>query len=194
MDESESRTIVYITKSGTKYHSEHCKLLNQNKYAIDLLSAQRHGYTPCAKCHPPRYFRADDDWKKEYAMMREKEKIIEKKVLPIIITLIFIEFIIILLTSEYIGGFEFQYLTNGNTHEKLSLFGSLFGYIAFFSVLTLTPAAANALIAMLLEMFVFKDYSYNTKIGITVPFGLSYSLGFILLLLVIFNIIDLQFV
>ena len=44
--------IVYITKTGTKYHTATCRYLRQSKYAIRL-SETRGRYTPCSVCKPP---------------------------------------------------------------------------------------------------------------------------------------------
>ena len=45
--------IVYITKSGTKYHRGTCSYL-KSKYEITLGEATSLGYTPCSRCNPPR--------------------------------------------------------------------------------------------------------------------------------------------
>lgn len=44
---------VYITKTGTKYHTATCSSLSKSKIAISLTNAKKRGYTPCEKCHPP---------------------------------------------------------------------------------------------------------------------------------------------
>lgn len=51
---SENSKTVYITKTGTKYHSrKDCSgLSNANEiYDSTLQTAQKNGYTPCKKCH-----------------------------------------------------------------------------------------------------------------------------------------------
>lgn len=48
-----SDTIVYITKTGTKYHNESCSYLSSSKIAITLEEAKSKGYTPCSRCNPP---------------------------------------------------------------------------------------------------------------------------------------------
>lgn len=45
--------IVYVTKTGTKYHTSSCSYLRQSKIAISLSQAKL-SYTPCSRCNPPR--------------------------------------------------------------------------------------------------------------------------------------------
>src|SRR3989337_1939147 len=45
-------TIVYITKTGTKYHRGSCQYLRQSKFEIELSKAKERGYTPCSVCRP----------------------------------------------------------------------------------------------------------------------------------------------
>jgi hypothetical protein len=44
---------VYITKTGSKYHSDGCRYLSKSKTAIDLASAISKGYSTCSVCKPP---------------------------------------------------------------------------------------------------------------------------------------------
>jgi len=46
-------TIVYVTKSGTKYHREGCQYLSKSSREITLEEAKDKGYEPCSKCNPP---------------------------------------------------------------------------------------------------------------------------------------------
>jgi formylglycine-generating enzyme required for sulfatase activity len=46
--------IVYITKTGKKYHREGCKYLGYSKIRIKLSEAKRKGFTPCPECKPPK--------------------------------------------------------------------------------------------------------------------------------------------
>ena len=46
--------IVYITKTGEKYHRGTCRYLSQSKISINLKDAIRRGYTPCSVCKPPQ--------------------------------------------------------------------------------------------------------------------------------------------
>jgi len=52
-DKSED-TIVYITRTGKKYHREGCSALKRSKIPITLKEANERGYTPCALCDPPK--------------------------------------------------------------------------------------------------------------------------------------------
>ncbi|NQT80165.1 MAG: thermonuclease family protein [Candidatus Aminicenantes bacterium] len=52
-DKSED-TIVYITRTGKKYHREGCSSLKKSKIPITLKEANERGYTPCALCDPPK--------------------------------------------------------------------------------------------------------------------------------------------
>lgn len=45
--------IVYITDSGSKYHTEGCGSLWDSCNEITLEEAKERGYTPCARCNPP---------------------------------------------------------------------------------------------------------------------------------------------
>lgn len=46
-------TIVYITKTGKKYHSGNCRYLSKSKIPISLKEAIQKGYAPCSVCSPP---------------------------------------------------------------------------------------------------------------------------------------------
>lgn len=45
-------TIVHITKTGEKYHSDGCSYLKSD-IPISLADAVGRGYTPCSRCNPP---------------------------------------------------------------------------------------------------------------------------------------------
>ena len=49
----DTNTLVYITKSGSKYHRESCEYLSNSKMSISLSDAIL-GYEPCSKCDPPQ--------------------------------------------------------------------------------------------------------------------------------------------
>lgn len=49
-----SDTIVYITKTGEKYHKDGCRYLAKSKISIKLKDAKSRGYTPCSICKPPQ--------------------------------------------------------------------------------------------------------------------------------------------
>jgi len=45
-------TIVYVTKTGDKYHTERCSSLKKSKIAMSLgVAVRRH--QPCKQCNPP---------------------------------------------------------------------------------------------------------------------------------------------
>jgi hypothetical protein len=46
--------IVYITRSGKKYHAEGCRFLRKSKTPVKLKDAVKSGYTPCSVCKPPK--------------------------------------------------------------------------------------------------------------------------------------------
>lgn len=52
--ENPVETIVYITRTGSKYHTSGCRYLRKSKIEISLSNAKAQGYTPCSVCHPPR--------------------------------------------------------------------------------------------------------------------------------------------
>jgi len=43
---------VYITDTGTKYHRDGCRYLNESKHAVSCSWATSHGYTACSVCDP----------------------------------------------------------------------------------------------------------------------------------------------
>ena len=45
--------IVYVTKSGTKYHRDGCRYLSKSKIPMPLKEAKKK-YTPCSVCKPPQ--------------------------------------------------------------------------------------------------------------------------------------------
>ncbi len=45
--------MVYITKSGSKYHRANCQYLSKSAIPIKLQDAKARGYTPCSRCSPP---------------------------------------------------------------------------------------------------------------------------------------------
>ena len=49
---ADAKTVVYITRSGTKYHSGNCRSLSKSKIPIALGEAVQEGYTPCSVCKP----------------------------------------------------------------------------------------------------------------------------------------------
>ena len=49
---NETEKIVYIAKTGKKYHLENCRTLRCEKEAIDLNEAIKNGYEVCKVCKP----------------------------------------------------------------------------------------------------------------------------------------------
>ena len=47
-------TIVYVTRTGSKYHRDGCGSLSKSKIEITLKEAVEEGYEPCKRCKPPR--------------------------------------------------------------------------------------------------------------------------------------------
>jgi micrococcal nuclease len=45
--------IVYVTKTGAKYHTGSCSYLSKSKIPMSLKDAVAAGYTPCSRCRPP---------------------------------------------------------------------------------------------------------------------------------------------
>jgi len=50
-NETNDDITVYITKTGSKYHSENCSYLNGNGISKKL-SEVKEKYSPCSKCNP----------------------------------------------------------------------------------------------------------------------------------------------
>ena len=45
--------VVYVTRTGKKYHRVDCSSLSKSKIPIKLSEAKARGYTPCQRCKPP---------------------------------------------------------------------------------------------------------------------------------------------
>ena len=50
---SSDSVIVYITKTGAKYHRDGCRYLSRSRIPISLSDAKSRGYSPCSVCDPP---------------------------------------------------------------------------------------------------------------------------------------------
>lgn len=50
---SNDNVIVYITKTGTKYHEAGCRYLSKSQIPISLREAKARGYGSCSICDPP---------------------------------------------------------------------------------------------------------------------------------------------
>jgi len=51
-DKPTSDEIVYVTRTGTKYHREGCRYLSKSMISISLEDAVK-SYSPCSVCNPP---------------------------------------------------------------------------------------------------------------------------------------------
>lgn len=52
LSKADEDTIVYITRTGTKYHNGNCRYLSKSKIPITLKEAVERGYGPCSVCGP----------------------------------------------------------------------------------------------------------------------------------------------
>lgn len=50
---SDGTTVVYVTKTGEKYHKKGCSSLKKSCIETTLQDAVGDGYEPCKKCKPP---------------------------------------------------------------------------------------------------------------------------------------------
>ena len=50
-DKTSDATLVYITRTGAKYHRDGCRYLSASKIPISLTDAKRQ-YSPCSVCKP----------------------------------------------------------------------------------------------------------------------------------------------
>ena len=47
-------TVVYVTKTGEKYHADGCRYLRKSKIEKSLEDAVDDGYKPCSVCKAPK--------------------------------------------------------------------------------------------------------------------------------------------
>ena len=47
-------TVVYITKTGEKYHRDGCSSLRKSRIPVSLKEAVARGYGACKNCKPPQ--------------------------------------------------------------------------------------------------------------------------------------------
>lgn len=50
--EEQKESVVYITKTGEKYHKENCRHLSKSSIKISRKEAIRNGYAACKVCKP----------------------------------------------------------------------------------------------------------------------------------------------
>lgn len=48
-----TETVVYVTRTGERYHRGTCRYLKKSKIPAELGVAKAQGYTPCKVCKPP---------------------------------------------------------------------------------------------------------------------------------------------
>ena len=48
--EDKKEQVVYVTKTGEKYHGTNCGYLHSSKIETSLSSAKKDGYTACSRC------------------------------------------------------------------------------------------------------------------------------------------------
>jgi len=51
----EQETLVYVTRTGKKYHLKDCRYVRKGKFALTLEEARAKGYEPCKVCRPPKH-------------------------------------------------------------------------------------------------------------------------------------------
>lgn len=52
-DKGDDGPVVYVTRTGTRYHRKECKHVTVSGAPMSLAEAKRKGLTPCAVCKPP---------------------------------------------------------------------------------------------------------------------------------------------
>lgn len=50
---NDDNIIVYVTRTGHKYHRDGCRYLRKSKIPMTLKEAKEAGYEPCSVCDPP---------------------------------------------------------------------------------------------------------------------------------------------
>ena len=66
---------VYITRTGSKYHSDGCRYLSRSCIPIALSEAKSEGYSPCSVCDPPvQVVKAHKKTKQTSSKKKQKKK------------------------------------------------------------------------------------------------------------------------
>lgn len=52
LSETRKEAVVYITKTGKKYHRSSCRYLSNSKLEVSLKDAKKNGYEACKVCKP----------------------------------------------------------------------------------------------------------------------------------------------
>jgi hypothetical protein len=50
----EGKAEVYITTSGTKYHTDTCRFVAKSKIPCTIADAKARKFEPCSVCNPPK--------------------------------------------------------------------------------------------------------------------------------------------
>ncbi len=77
-----SAQTVYITKTGSKYHSGDCSNLRKSSIPISLKDAIDRGYSACSRCKPPIMISKDKDTLQSITPVVKKAKI-EKQTIKV---------------------------------------------------------------------------------------------------------------
>lgn len=73
--------IVYITRTGSKYHYASCSYLHSSSIDILLVEAINRGYGSCSRCDPPEYISEE-----EYGARKDSRSPIVMVLLSLLIT------------------------------------------------------------------------------------------------------------
>ena len=73
--------IVYVTRTGKKYHADGCRYLSKSKIPMKLSEAKAKGYDPCSVCRPPEAG-PPIDWEKELAHVPVRPETAPKNAAP----------------------------------------------------------------------------------------------------------------
>lgn len=79
----QTEKIVYITKTGKKYHRAGCKYLKRSMIPITLSEAIARGYTPCSVCKPDPPIESSEQTEREISSEKAKEVFSDKESLAL---------------------------------------------------------------------------------------------------------------
>lgn len=58
-------TIVYVTRTGSRYHYASCSYLHSSSIRISLREADDRGYGSCSRCDPPEYISEEEYYERK---------------------------------------------------------------------------------------------------------------------------------